>query len=123
MCGEGRKSNEAELAAARIAQLRADPEAAKLLGRTRCVPAARDQFIVLVGSGGLPPLELKAHEQIQAQRRSTRGITQPNPLFEHARLHRFMREVFETVSYGKTSDANAALLLGDEGNAMLRPMR
>ena len=123
MYAVGRNTKQAELAAALIAHLLADPDAAKLLGRTRGVPAARDPFNALVGSGGLPPLELKAHEQIQAQRRSARGITQPNPLFEHARLHRFMREVFETVAYGKTSDADAARRLVDEGNAMLRRIR
>ena len=72
---------------------------------------------------GRPPLELKAHEQIQRQRRSALGIGLPNPLFEHARLHRFMREVFETVAYAKTTDAEAARRLVDEGNALLKRIK
>ncbi|HOB93760.1 MAG TPA: hypothetical protein PK306_10905 [Aquabacterium sp.] len=97
----------------------ADPDAARALGRTRGVPAARGPFQALVDGGGLPPLALAAYRQIQQQRGSAEGIGLPNPLFEHARLHRLMREVFETVAYGKATDAEAARLV-DEGNAMLR---
>ncbi|GCL61573.1 ABC transporter substrate-binding protein [Pseudaquabacterium pictum] len=123
MYAVGRNCREPDLAAALIGHLLADPEAARLLGRTRGVPAARGPFQALVAGGQLPPLELAAHEQIQQQRRSAEGIGLPNPLFEHARLHRLMREVFETVAYGKASDADAARRLVDEGNAMLRRIR
>ncbi|MES2959873.1 MAG: ABC transporter substrate-binding protein [Pseudomonadota bacterium] len=119
----GRNTKQAELAAELVSHLLADPEAAKLLGRTRGVPAAREPFEALMRSNGLPPLELKAHEQIQRQRRSALGIGLPNPLFEHARLHRFMREVFETVAYAKTTDAEAARRLVDEGNALLKRIK
>lgn len=123
MYAVGRNSRQPDLAAALIGHLLADPEAARVLGRTRGVPAARGPFEALVDGGQLPPLELAAHQQIQQQRRSAEGIGLPNPLFEHARLHRLMREVFETVAYGKTSDAEAARRLVDEGNAMLRRIR
>ena len=119
----GRNSRQPALAAELMAHLLADPEAARVLGRTRGVPAARAPFEALLRNGALPPLELQAHEQIQRQRRSPMGITQPHPLFEHARLLRLMREVFETVAYGKTSDQAAARRLVDEGNAMLRRIR
>ena len=123
MYAVGRNTRQAELAADLVAHLLADPEAAKVLGRTRGVPAARGPFDALVQANTLPPLELAAHAQIQRQRRSPMGITQPNPLFEHARLHRFMREVFETVAYGKANETEAARRLLDEGNAMLRRIR
>jgi oligogalacturonide transport system substrate-binding protein len=123
MFAVGRNSRQPQLAAELVAHLLADPEATRLLGRTRGVPAARAPFEALVRGRALPALELKAHEQIQRQRSSPGGITLPNPLFEHARLHRFMREVFETVAYGKADDAQAARRLLDEGNALLKRIR
>jgi oligogalacturonide transport system substrate-binding protein len=123
MYAMGRNSRQAALAADLVAHLLADPEAARLLGRTRGVPAARGPLQALMQAQGVPPLELAAHEQIQRQRLSAAGIAQPNALFEHARLHRFMREVFETVAYGKSTDAEAARRLHDEGGAMLRRIR
>ena len=120
MFAVGRNCKQPDLAAELMAHLLADPQATQALGRTRGVPAARDAFEALVRNQALPPLELQANAQIQRQRTSPMGITLPNPLFEHARLHRFMREVFETVAYGKTSDAQATRRLIDEGNAMLR---
>ena len=115
----GRNSKQPELAAALAGHLLIDPAAAKVLGKTRGAPAAREPFEALLRNQQLPPLELQAHQQIQTQRRAGR-IDLPNPLFEHARLHRFMREVFETVAYGKTSDGDAAKRLVDEGNALLK---
>jgi oligogalacturonide transport system substrate-binding protein len=119
----GRNTRQPELAADLVAHLLADPEATRALGRTRGVPAARAPFEALVRSNGLPELELKAHEQIQRQRSSPLGIGLPNPLFEHARLHRLMREVFETVAYGKANEVEAAQRLVGEGNAMLKRIR
>ena len=123
MYAVGRNSKQAGLAAALVNHLLTDAEAAQLLGRTRGVPIARGPFQALLGSGQLPALERQAHEQIQLQRRSAVGITLPNRLFEHPRLHRFMREVFETVAYAKSSDAEAARRLLDEGNALLRRIK
>jgi oligogalacturonide transport system substrate-binding protein len=120
MFAVGRNSKQPDLAAELLGYLLADPQATQALGRTRGVPAAREPFETLVRTQALPPLELQAHQQIERQRTSPMGISLPNPLFEHARLHRFMREVFETVAYGKASDAQAARRLIDEGNAMLR---
>ena len=77
---------------------------------------------VLQQAGGLPPLELAAHDQIQAQRDAGRLI-RPAPLFEHARFQKFMREVFETVAYRKTTAAAAAKRLVDEGNALLNRIK
>lgn len=122
MYAAGRNCRQPELAARFIAFLTTDPEAAALLGRTRGVPAARVPFEMLVRENKLPPLELKAYEQIKAQRQAGR-IDLPSPLFEHARMQKFMREVFETVAYRKTSDADAARRLVDEGNGLLKRIR
>jgi oligogalacturonide transport system substrate-binding protein len=122
MYAVGRNSKQPDLAARFIAYLTTDPQAADILGRTRGVPAARVPFERLVGDNKLPPLELKAYEQIKAQRQAGR-IDLPSPLFEHARMQKFMREVFETVAYRKTSDAEAARRLVEEGNGLLKRIR
>jgi oligogalacturonide transport system substrate-binding protein len=116
------KNGRAELAARLVNFLLTDPEAAALLGRTRGLPSARGPFEQLRASGKLPPLELAAHEQISAQRQAGR-LSRPAPLFEHARLHKFMREVFETIAYGKTTEQAAAKRLVDEGNALLQRIK
>lgn len=122
MYAVGRNCRQPELAARFVDFLLADPEAATLLGRTRGVPAARVPRQALMEGGKLPPLELQAYRQIEQQKAAGR-IDLPAPLFEHARLHRFMREVFETVAYGKTSDSDAARRLVDEGNALLKRIK
>jgi len=78
--------------------------------------------VLRADAASLPPLELAAHEQIRAQREAGR-LTRPAPLFEHARFQKFMREVFETVAYGKSTDQEAARRLVDEGNALLQRIR
>jgi len=115
----GRNSRQPELAARLMNYLLTDPEAARILGRTRGLPSAKSSLAVLQAQGGLPPLELAAHDQIQAQRDAGR-LRRPAPLFEHARFQKFMREVFETVAYGKTTGAEAARRLVEEGNALLQ---
>ena len=73
----------------------------------------------LLQAGQLPPLELQAHQLLQKLKGEGR-IDLPAPLFEHARFHKFMREVFETVAYGRSGAAEAAGRLVNEGNALLR---
>lgn len=122
MFAVGRNTKQPELAVKLLNFLLTDEEAAKILGRTRGAPAARAPFDALLKAGKLPPLELQAFEQIQAQKKAGR-ISLPAPLFEHARLNKFMREVFETVAYRKTSDADAAARLVKEGNALLQRIK
>jgi oligogalacturonide transport system substrate-binding protein len=122
MFAVGRNSKQPEVAARFVNYLLTDPGAAVILGRTRGVPAVQRQFQVLLDAKKLPPLELQAHEQIRVQRAAGR-IPLPAPLFEHARLHRFMREVFETVAYNKTTDTEAARRLVEEGNALLQRIK
>ena len=122
MYAVGRNSKQPELAARLVNFLLTDPEAAALLGRPRGAPAARAPFDTLLAAGRLPPLELQAYRQIQAQKQAGR-IPLPAPLFEHARLNKFMREVFETVAYGKADAALAARRLVTEGNALLQRIK
>lgn len=122
MLAVGRNCKQPEVAARLINFMLTDPEAARILGKTRGVPAARSQLDVLIKDKRLPAMELAAFEQIQKQRVAGR-VPVPAPLFEHARLHKFMREVFETVAYEKTTDQDAAGRLVDEGNALLKRIK
>ncbi|MDM4767291.1 ABC transporter substrate-binding protein [Pelomonas sp. SE-A7] len=122
MLAMGRNCKHPEVAARFINFLLTDPEAIQLLGKTRGVPAAKQQFETLERARKLPALELQAHHQIK-QLRDAGQVPVPAKLFEHARLHKFMREVFETVAYGKTTDQEAARRLVEEGNALLKRIK
>lgn len=119
---QAEKRGRAEISTRLVNFLLTDPEAAAVLGRTRGLPSARGPFEQLKASNTLPPLELAAHEQIRVQREAGR-LKRPAPLFEHARLHKFMREVFETVAYDKTTDEAAARRLVTEGQALLQRIK
>jgi oligogalacturonide transport system substrate-binding protein len=122
MLAVGRNSKQPELAAQLASFLLFDPEAAALLGRTRGLPLADAALQALVAAKKVPAIELQAHRQIREQKAAGR-IEAPQPLFEHARFQKFMREVFETVAYAKTSDADAAQRLVDDGNALLKRIK
>ena len=122
MFAVGRNSKHPELAARFINFLLTDPEVALIVGRSRGLPAARSQFQALLKANKLPALELAAHQQIKEQRAAGK-VPVPSPLFEHPRMHKFMREVFETVAYAKTTDELAARRLIDEGNALLKRIK
>lgn len=122
MYAVGRHCRQPELAARLVAFLLFDAQAAQALGRTRGLPSAQAPLALLRRTQAIPPLELQAHEQIRAAR-AVGGITLPAPLFEHPRMQKFMREVFETVAYGKTGDADAARRLVEGGQALLQRLR
>lgn len=122
MYAVGRHCKQAELAARFVEFLLTDLDAARLLGRTRGLPGARGPFEQLRREDKLPALELQAHQQIQAQRDAGR-LPLPAPLFEHPRMLKFMREVFETVAYNKTTDIAAARRLLKDGAALLNRIR
>lgn len=122
MFAVSRRSKRAADAARLVNFLLTDTEAARLLGRTRGVPAARDAQALLLKEQRFPPLELQAAEQIGVQRSAGR-ITLPSPLFEHARLQKLMREVFETVAYGKADAPTAARRLVHQGQALLQRIK
>lgn len=122
MLAVSRRSRRAEDAARLVDFLLTDPEAARALGRTRGLPVARDPRALMLAEKRLPPLELQAAHAVQAERSAGR-IRLPSPLFEHARLQKFMREVFETVAYGKADAASAAQRLVAQGNALLQRIK
>ena len=122
MYAVGRHCKQPELAARLIEFLLTDLDAARLLGRTRGLPGARGPLQQLEREGQLPALELQAHRQIQAQRDAGR-LPLPGPLFEHPRMLKFMREVFETVAYNKTTDIAAARRLITDGAALLNRIK
>ena len=122
MYAVGRHCRQPELAARLVEFLLTDPDAARALGKTRGLPAARTPLAILRAEGKLPPLELEAHAQIARQREAGR-IPLPAPLFEHPRMLKFMREVFETVAYGKSDAATAAQRLREQGQALLQRLK
>ena len=83
------------------------------------LPASRPALQLLRDEGKLPPLEVEAYAQIAAQREAGR-IPLPSALFEHPRMNKFMREVFETVAYAKSDALTAARRLREGGQALLQ---
>jgi oligogalacturonide transport system substrate-binding protein len=122
MFAVGKKSKNPEIAAKFLNFVLTDPEAAGILGLTRGVPSADSQFRALARTDALQGIELKAFLQIKKQKDAGK-IDLPSPLFENARFNKFMREVFETVAYGKVTDQEAAKRLVEEGNALLQRIK
>jgi oligogalacturonide transport system substrate-binding protein len=118
----GRNTKEPELACRLIDFLLTDPEAARILGRTRGIPSPKSSQEALLRSVKVPELEWSAYQQIKAFRDQNR-VAIPSMLFEHARMQRFMREVFETVAYGKSETKTAAERLVRDGESLLRRIR
>jgi oligogalacturonide transport system substrate-binding protein len=118
----GKNSRHAEAAAKLIHFLATDVQAHHVLGRTRGLPLAPAPYNYLKASGKVTPLELAAYQQI-AQTRHAGRLSRPAPLFEHARMHKFMREVFERVAYNKITDEVAADHLIQQGQAILQRIR
>jgi oligogalacturonide transport system substrate-binding protein len=119
MYAVSRNSREPDIAARFVNFMATSEQAHEVLGRTRGLPGARKAFAKVRGSGKVSTLELAAFEQIAEVRRSGR-LSRPSPLFEHARMHRFMREIFERVAYRKVSDEEAAQRLIDQGQALVQ---
>ncbi len=117
-----KRSKQPELAAKFVNFMLTDPEAARILGLTRGVPAADSQYNALVADKRIEPLEQKAYLQIKGFKDAGR-ITLPSPLFESPRIQKFIREVFEQVAYGKVSEQEAANRLLEEGNTMLSRLK
>ncbi|MGC3961820.1 MAG: ABC transporter substrate-binding protein [Rhodocyclaceae bacterium] len=115
----GKNTKHAELAAKFVNFMLTDPEAARILGLSRGMPAANSQYKVLSTGDQVTPNEIKAFELIQKYKDSGK-ITLPSPLYEHPRMQRLIREVFEQVAYGKINEEQAAKRLQDEGSTLLR---
>lgn len=114
----GKRSAQPEIAASLMSFLLTDPDAARILGLVRGVPAAASAYRALLDDKRLPPLQLEAHRQVREMREAGR-ITMPSPLFEDARFRKHLLEVFELLAYDKIDTAAAARRLLDDGNGLL----
>jgi oligogalacturonide transport system substrate-binding protein len=117
-----KRSKHPEVAARFLSFLMTDPEAGRILGVSRGVPASDSQFHTLVKENRIASLELKAFLQIKKQKEAG-NISLPSPLFENQRFQKFLREVFEQVAYAKISDQEAAGRLLEEGNTLLNRIK
>ncbi len=117
-----KKTKHPEVAAKFLSFMLTDPQAALILGLSRGVPTTESQFQALLQDNRIDPLELKAYQQLKALKDEGR-IDLPSPLFENQRFNRFVREVFETVAYGKATEQEAATRLLDEGNRLLNRIK
>lgn len=122
MFAVSKKSKNPEVAAKFMNFLLTSAEAASILGLTRGVPSADAQFRALTRTDLLQGTELKAYLQIKKLKDAGK-IDLPSPLFENARFNKFMREVFETVAYGKVSEQEAATRLVEDGNKLLQRIK
>ncbi|MBT0570178.1 carbohydrate ABC transporter substrate-binding protein [Curvibacter sp. CHRR-16] len=122
MFAVSKRSKNPEIAAKFLNYLMTDPDAAAIVGMTRGVPTADSQFRNMVRTGALQGAELKAYLQIKKLKDAGK-IELPSPLFENARFQKFVREVFETVAYGKATEQEAAKRLVEEGNALLNKIK
>lgn len=114
-----RRTRHPEWAARFINFLLTDAQAARSLGLVRGLPVAREALNVALANPKLLPLEKAAWQQIQSQRQAGQ-IPLPSPVFEDARMRKFLRDVFERVAYDKLTTAEAAERLQSHGNALLR---
>lgn len=94
------------------------PEAAEILGGVRGISMSKPFRDVQFKSGKFTPLEIKAAKQIEGFK------SEPaSPLTEHTRLVSWLDEVFGKVIYGKITDQEAAKMLVDDTNVMLRRIK
>jgi hypothetical protein len=104
MYAVGRNCRQPETAARLINFLLTDVDAARLLGRTRGLRRPRATLAALLQADAATAAAGTAGARAAA---AVEGRWPHRParrrLFEHARLHKFMREVFETVAYGKAN--------------------
>ncbi len=115
MLAIGKNSKHPDLAAKFINWLVSSPEATDIVGTVRGVPmtiSAREQ---LIKANLFTPVETKAMKQIESLK-----IDSPSPVAEYSRMQSWVREVFEKAVLGKITDQEAAKMLVDETNALLR---
>lgn len=122
MFAVSKKTKHPDVAARFLSYLLTDPQAGLVLGLSRGIPSSESQFQALSKDKRIDALELKAYQQIKKLKDAGR-IDLPSPLFENQRFSKFVREVFETVAYGKASDQDAARRLVEEGNALLNRIK
>lgn len=114
-----KRSKHPELAARFVNFMLTDPEAVRIIDMSRGTPASLSAFRQLQKDDRLRPIELKAYARISTLQKAN-AISLPATQFEHPRIQKFMREVFEQVGYGKLSVDDAAKLLAEQGATILQ---
>lgn len=115
----GKNCKEPVAAAKFLAFILTDPEAAKVLGLNRGIPVAKSAYDTLLKEKVISPMDLEGQEQLDGAK-----MIYTNPNFEHERIRSMLIEVFESVSYGKTTPEEAAdRIIRDGGRALSRLSR
>jgi oligogalacturonide transport system substrate-binding protein len=106
------------LAAELINFLTTDPSAIKVLGTSRGIPLTKIGLATLQKEKKITVLDEKA----QAQFKKT-VINVPSAYLEHAKIQSLLKSIFEEVSLGKISDAQAVERLTTETNKVLNAIK
>jgi oligogalacturonide transport system substrate-binding protein len=114
-----KRTKHPELAARFMNFMLTDPEAVRIIDMSRGTPSSLSAFQLLQKGDRLRPIELKAYARISTQQKSN-AISLPATQFEHPRVQKFMREVFEQVGYGKIGVDEAAKQLAEQGATILQ---
>ncbi len=114
-----KRTKHADLASRFASFMLTDPEAIRVLGVSRGIPATNIGFQILSKEDRLKPIEVKAYARISTQQKAN-AITPPAAAFEHPRMQKFVREVFEQVGYGKITVDEAAKQLAEQGSTILQ---
>lgn len=115
MLAVGKNSKNPEVAAKFVNWMLHSPEAANILGIVRGVSMSTPYREQLVKNKAFTEMEMKAMKQIESTK-----IDTPSPIAEYNRMQSWVREVFEKAVLGKVTEQEAAKLLVDDTNALLR---
>lgn len=115
MLAVSKNSKNADLAIKFVNWMLSSPEAADILGTVRGVPMTAPAREHLIKANMFTPIETKAMKQIEALK-----IDSPSPVAEFSRMQSWVREVFEKAVLGKVTDQEAAKMLVDDTNVLLR---
>ncbi len=111
-------SKQSEAAAKFINFLTTDPEAARIVGATRGLPASKTQWDILTNEKLIPPIQEIGTKQIMEL--DEKGLVPRFSLyFEHPLIYKLLFSTFEEISFGKTTPEEAAPKLIKEANRVL----
>jgi oligogalacturonide transport system substrate-binding protein len=114
MFAVSKNSKNPRIAAKFINFMLTDPAAVKVLGDSRGIPLAKSAFELLDKENKFTALDKIAYNQFKKAK-----IDAPSAFFEHAKIQALVREIFEQVSMGKITDAQAVERLTTETNKVL----
>lgn len=115
MLAVGKNSKNPEMAAKFINWMLNSPDAADILGTVRGVSMSTPYRAQLLKNNKFTAVEMKAMKQIESTK-----IDTPSPIAEYSRMQSWVREVFEKAVLGKITEQEAAKMLVDDTNAILR---